>query len=330
MIKTWLNKSIQQFKELECVGKGILFTSMFFLLQTVGISYAQITPQISTQSQGLVFNASTCPGCPGFDPSELVKHAGATTNINGSAVSGIYPFFNDLSAGAITDNMFGIVSSIDPGPDGIVQTDLVNNPLVALGDDIPLSECGTTIGTMTNNLPGLNCGILRVDPSSQGVSFPSGDINSLRTFTVTAPTFIDFEPADDLHVGFDLLNTYVNNCQPVIAGCNSSVQKMKQVTSVGIAGNAGTLSVPGSGDQMLELNVAWSNTGNSNCGTTCTYTDPVITWSFVLTQPAPDPTLLAPNPSTMTVFGTFLNNSGDQPTVPFSPGAISTTKMTLP
>jgi len=218
---------------------GLCFISAFPV-------FAQSNFFTNTQIQG---------GAEAFDPTNLVKHAGSNPIINGTPQAGVAPFFNSLGSGAITDNMFGLISSDDPGPDTLLGT----------GDDLPVARCGTTVGTSANGLPGLNCGPLRFDPSSQGFTLPSGLNRLAAAMPFSNGLSADFEASGDLHTGFLVTNDFTFNC-PIAAppsGCISASQPVKQGTTT-LAGQAGSFAALGTGEQVIALGFFGSNDA-SNC-----------------------------------------------------------------
>ncbi len=235
--------------------------------------------QLSTGSGG------ACPTCPGFNPDLLIRHSGSdpdgagpitfSLSITTTAPSlGGTPtiFFNQLGPGAITDNMFGAIS--DPGSDP--------------------AACGTTAG-----LTGLNCGDLRFDPTSQGMSIPSDPAGDVLASHISGPNMFsaDFAPSTDDHTGFEIKNRFIWSrtttaltdndlsvtCTVGTFTCVGSKQRQHQVTPL-VAGAAGTFAAPGTGEQDFDLTTDWTLTNSSGN----TFTSPTITWTLQFNDPIQD------------------------------------------
>jgi len=255
-------------------------------------SSTQSIDRLSTGSAG------ACPRCPGFNPDSLIRHSGidpdgsgpisfsqtitTTAPSLGGTVTG--PFFNQLGPGAVTDNMFGQVSSTGANP----------------------IKCGSTPG-----LDGLNCGDIRFDPSTQGMIIPDAPTDSLSSMIAGASTFLgDFSPSTDDHVGFDLKNHFIWSrttapltdgglsvtCAPLNFTCISISQQVRQVTALQTSSNpttlglpvtpipAGTLDVPGNGEQTFTLTNSWTLNGSSGS----TFGFPRVSWSLQFNDPIQD------------------------------------------
>jgi hypothetical protein len=177
--------------------------------------------------------------------------------------------------------MFGIISSNDPGPDTVLNT----------GDDIATYKCGRTISSTANNLAGLNCGDIRFDPTSQGMSIPAGG-NSLQPFTSSFPTEADFCAAggtDCLSGGIQQTNPHMGylaenifswaSCSgasgpPAPPACTSGTQRERQVNAF-LSGGAGTLDAPGGGDQLMDLTSYWETNNSSPTA----FDNPQVSWT---------------------------------------------------
>jgi hypothetical protein len=237
----------------------------------------------TTECTGL-FSNPQCPSCPGYSPALMLKHVDPVQCPTGSCTG---PFFNRSGPGAITDNMFGIISSNDPGPDTVLGT----------GDDIPTYKCGRTVSSTANNLAGLNCGDIRFDPVSQGMTVPGGG-NSLQPFTSSFPTLADFCAAggtdclksgsqdSNPHMGYLAENAFhwascsASSGPPAPPGCTTSSQTEEQVVNY-ILNRSGTLSEPGSGDQYIKLTTSWQT---NNTGPT-TFGNPEVNWTQFIDSP---------------------------------------------
>ena len=304
--------------------RAILIASFFLFLVSSSAEAQTANFFSNTQSQGSVSSGS-CPTCPGFNPAELVKHASPSPVIDGAPVAGVAPFFNGLGPGAITDNMFGILSRDDPGPDALLGT----------ADDRPVARCGVTVGTFTNGLPGLNCGSIRFDPASQGMTLSTG--GNMLSGSSVSPLSVDFDPNLDSHVGFNLVNTLSLSCPtggggpPAPPDCAGATQEMKQVTTI-LSGLGGTFSLPGGGDQVHHLTFSWANSGNNCASVPCSFTNPAVSWMESLIDPSPDGSgeIFTINAACLSPGCAFLYNSGSFPTVVYPPGATPTTSDTVP
>lgn len=300
----------------------LLLFLVFYPLQAWGqtqdfLSNTQGIDRLSTGSAG------ACPNCPGFNPDRLIRHSGAdpdgdgpvsftqtittTAPSLGGSVTGT--FFNQLGPGAVTDNMFGIVSSAGSDP----------------------AKCGTATG-----LTGLNCGDIRFDPSSQGMLLFSGT-DTLSSMISDPGTLSDFFPSTDDHTGFDLRNHFIWSrttaplslgdlsvtCTAATFTCVGSGQQIRQVTPLQVASNpttdnlavgpvpAGTLNAPGGGEQLFNLTTTWSLVRSS--GTSFGF--PTVSWSLQFNDPIRDDN----NQSRMesgVITGSFIyNNPSTFPTV---------------
>jgi hypothetical protein len=236
-----------------------------------------------TECTGLFANPQ-CPNCPGYSPVLMLRHIDPALCPVGPCTG---PYFNRSGPGSITDNMFGIVSSNDPGPDSVLGT----------GDDIGTYKCGRTISSTANNLAGLNCGDIRFDPQSQGMSVPTGG-NSLQPFTSSFPTEADF-CADggtdclsggiqqtDPHMGYLAENIFHwASCAsasgpPAPPGCTTSDQRERQVVNY-VLGGSGTLDAPGSGDQLMDITNSWQTNNSSPTG----FDNPKVDWTQYVFSP---------------------------------------------
>lgn len=240
-----------------------------------------------TQCDGMIAT-DLCSSCPGFNPQNLLKHVDPAS---GSRT----PYFSRTGPGSVTDNMFGIVSGTDPGADKIVGT----------GDDIPTSRCGVTEGSLTNVLPGLNCGDIRFDPVSQGMVVPQllgGLNNAIHPFASAMPAEADFcSPTGydcltagtqkaDAHMGIRLGNIFqwtgvaagAGGAPPPPSISEQSERQVVSLTSGRTDVTAGTLDSPGSGDQVVLFTSDWVTTNNNE-----TFTPPLVGWTQTITDPAP-------------------------------------------
>ncbi len=271
-----------------------------------------------TQCNGLV-TTPDCPGCPGFNPANMVRHAGIRPEINGIVSVGITPFFAGSGPGAMTDNMFGKVNQFNAAS----------------------GRCGTAAlaSAGTNSL---NCGNIHFLPSTQGVVTPnvcfeelnnqagralalaSADLScntgsilsSLRNtsdaFSALFPFNRDFCAAGGndcldasgvqkttAHMGFSLLNDFKwaacpkpgPNDPPAPPGCTSATQREFQVIALasiesgtyGGVSAAGTVNAPGPGDQVFKITTAWGTTNSKPQD----FTPPTISVTMQIIEPEP-------------------------------------------
>lgn len=269
---------------LAFIGVLLLSPSQSHADCTVAGGVGPASSATKTECTGL-FSNPQCPNCPGFSPVLMLRHVDPAQCPVGPCVG---PYFNRTGPGAITDNMFGIISSSDPGPDTVLGT----------GDDITTARCGRTAGSIANNLAGLNCGDIRFDPTSQGMSIPSGG-NSLQPFTSSFPTEGDFcalggtdclsagSQLTDPHMGYLADNVFhwapcgsVTGGPPAPPGCTTSSQKERQVVNY-ISGGSGTLDAPGHGDQLMHITSAWQTNNSSPTG----FDAPKVDWTQYVYSP---------------------------------------------
>src|SRR5581483_1038046 len=195
--------------------------------------------------------------------------------------------FVKAGPGAITDNMFGIVSG----------SDLSSTP-------IDITSCGKFTSGAT--LAGLNCGDLRFDPATQGQTIPVGN-NTLITpaggLNMNTQFVADFcnsigndcmagtTPAQKVesHLGINMSSFF--NFQPLAGGTTattSASDSLRQVTAVKLTG-IGTLDTsgsnpgPGTGDQVFVANTSWTTTSSNNAATGPT--NMTVTWHQEISDP---------------------------------------------
>jgi len=269
-------------------NRFILLTFLVPLLHPVQV-FAQAS-DFFTNTQGIdslsTGSGGACPTCPGFNPDLLIRHSGSdpdgagpitfslsistTAPSLGGTVTG--PFFNQLGPGAVTDNLFGAIS--DPGSDP--------------------AQCGATAG-----LTGLNCGDLRFDPASQGMTIPTDPAGDVLVSHISAPNMFsaDFNPSTDDHSGFEVKNRFIWSrttstltdndlsvtCTVGTFTCVGSKQRQHQVTPL-VAGAAGTFASPGTGEVDFDQTTDWTLTNSSGN----TFSAPTIIWTLQFNDPIRD------------------------------------------
>ncbi len=205
---------------------------------------------------GATLTAGECTGVP--DASSLLSSGNLTAT------------FQESGPGAITDNMFGLVSGTALGSDGLAGG-------VGAAADTPTTNCAPAFGTAgfdtsaLGGLNGLNCGALRITPVVQGMTIPTFPVtNSLdQELTGSANLNFDSSPATNTHTGFDILNrfvwipgTAVGSGTPIACAADAggsaatpnfcSDQKMRQVTAINGVGGTQAVPVPAA-DQVVDL-----------------------------------------------------------------------------
>lgn len=282
-------------------GEGRAQTNDFF-------SNTQGIDRLSTGSSG------SCPRCPGFNPDRLIRHSGIDPDGSGPAsfsqtisttapslggtVTG--PFFNLLGPGAVTDNMFGIISQAgaDPAKCGVDTTRGEGTPPTGIG---------------------LNCGDLRFNRSGQSIIVPDGTAADGITSLVTGPMVFsgDFSPSTDDHTGINFTRTFIwsRTTAPVQSGglsvtctlenfaCSGSRETLRQITPI-IPGATGTLASPGPGENRFDQTIEWQSIKNSGD----LFGTPTIQWSFELNSSIRETDQL-PGMQSSVMSGSFVYNA---------------------
>jgi len=249
----------------------------------ISVEYSHsVDANFNSQLTNIRSAASGVPTDPtlGFDPCKGGTNAGGICNaatgpllsINNVGSSVAVGVFSKLGPGAVTDNMFGTISSKALGATS------------GLGDDTETTNCAPGTGTtnfdvsINGGLNGLNCGSIRINAAQQGQVFPSG-VNSLGlegSGTVNTVTK-NMSFTDDTcglgstgcplssHVGFDLINNFTFTMNKDGAGVatpsdatTTSAQMIRQVTAVNPGAPIGTLTTPGGGDQLFEVSTSFT------------------------------------------------------------------------
>lgn len=255
---------------------------------------------------------------PGFGPCSggTRSATGTCTLPSGGAITALLDpdalqtLFPSLGPGAVTDNMFGIISGADATP-------------VGSGGPIPTTSCGK----ITNaSLAGLNCGDLRFDPASQGQSTLTTDANTLVTpspLTMNNQLIADFcngsgtdcdpDGAGPLtrvtaaHVGFNFANNFSFQVVNGTSSTTSGATNMLQVTAVKASGiGLGTKAGAGTGDQVVEVNASWTG-GTSSNNPAVGPAGLSIAWSQFLSDP--DQSGTGSGAFTQDIAGTFSYNA---------------------
>lgn len=265
-------------KNLHSVAVILLIVGIF---APTGIAHA-VDANFNSQLTNIRSADPSVPTDPtlGFDPckggtnasgicnSALAGTLLSTFNVGTAGTPGV---FSLLGPGAITDNMFGIISGAALGIS------------VGTADDTSTTRCAPGTGDAnfdtqagSPGLRGLNCGSIRINATQQGQVPPTGG-NTLglegngTVNTVTKNlSFIADNCASGAagctgspHVGFNLTNDFTFRMNTDAAGAaipaeatTTSTQIIRQVTGVnpGTGGaGIGTLLSPGGGDQFFEV-----------------------------------------------------------------------------
>ncbi|TAK02205.1 MAG: hypothetical protein EPO39_13575 [Candidatus Manganitrophaceae bacterium] len=267
------------------------FFILFFIIAALPVEGWSQTSDFFSNTQGIdrlsTGSTGSCPNCPGFNPDRLIRHSGidpdgsgpisfsqsisTTAPSLGGTVEG--PFFNLLGPGAVTDNMFGMISRAGADP----------------------AKCGidvTGAGTLPTST-GLNCGDIRFNRTSQLVTVPNTPGTEGLTSLVTQPAVFsgDFFPSTDDHLGINLTHTFIRSrttaplqsgdlsvtCAPGAFTCLGSREQLRQITPMMI-GAAGTLDSPGAGENRFVQTFEWHS--SSNAGDS--FTAPTVQWSLEL------------------------------------------------
>jgi hypothetical protein len=257
------------------------------------VDYNLNTQMIDLRSTGSTGQPSDLN--PGFNPCVGGTRDSAGTCNGGTGLlqsSNLNTLFPSLGPGAVTDNMFGLITA--------ATVSSCANGTVVLTDPAGL-------------VSGLNCGDLHFDPTTQGVVIPAANnpaapVNDLTAaFTTNTPFTGNFSPnpactagtscavgsgdtTSAAHTAFEITNTFswtptANNTADV-----SVSQTMHQVTALNttspntIGGpTAGGSTTPpvGTGDQDVKIEVSFSNSSNANGS----FTSPLVTWTSHIQDP---------------------------------------------
>lgn len=286
------------------------------------VDFNMNTQLTDLRSDGTATGAGLNPGfnpCRGGTRSSAGVCGGALV-VDSSALALLDPdnlqtVFPSLGPGAVTDNMFGIVSGQD-----------------ASATPIPVTACGkvtNNVMTAANALAGLNCGDLRFDPSSQGQTTLTTSANTLVTpvagLNMNSQFVADFCPGPAgpptdcsdgggtpaqviaAHTGFNVTNNFNFKA---LTGTTSEVtasQSMRQVTAVKTA-NIGTQAAPGTGDQLVEISANWATTP-ANPSSNNPATNPsnlTVSWTQNISDP--DQSGTGSGSFTQNIAGSFVYN----------------------
>jgi hypothetical protein len=286
---------------------GFRFQFALVLCLMVAASSALLVQPVSAQSTNFFSSTSRvgqvegtgCSPCPGFNPTlGLLKHTDIAQCPTDTCAA---PYFDRLGSGTITDNMFGVISgaSREIGPDGLLGT-----------VDDTFTKCGTapvSPTTLFSTLAGLNCGNLRHDPASQGMTPPT-DPNTMAQVGGNTGMNADFSPAADPHQGILLENNFqwrnpsTNSCgasgpppgPPSPTPCTTAAFHLDQVGAI-LPGQSGFLLAPGSGEQAVDFRASWSTNNTSPTA----FDPPIVTWSQNFSEPSSS--FFNPSPDTPAV-----------------------------
>jgi hypothetical protein len=193
-----------------------------------------------------------------LSPTNVGTSCAETSPGSCSASLGI---FERLGPGAVTDNMFGLITApTDP------------------------TRCTPRTGATTGPnglLVGVNCGDLHYDPITQGQSIPTEGTPLTGVFTSVTAMNSDFGPSTDAHTGFDISNTFTWDPTCTTPVCVSENQSVKQVTNL-VPGGGGTLAAPGTGDQVFVTTANFNLTNTNAAGPSGPF---AVTWTQSITDP---------------------------------------------
>lgn len=280
------------------------------------VDFNMNTQLTDLRSDGTATGAGLNPGfnpCRGGTRSSAGVCGGALV-VDSSALALLDPdnlqtVFPSLGPGAVTDNMFGIISGQD-----------------ASATPIPVTACGKVTNA---SLAGLNCGDLRFNPSTQGQTTLTTSANTLVTpvagLNMNSQFVADFCPGPAgaptdcsdgggtpaqviaAHTGFNVTNNF--NFK-VLTGTTSEVtasQSMRQVTAVKTA-NIGTQAAPGTGDQLVVITANWATTpaNPSSNNPASNPSNLTVTWTQNISDP--DQSGTGASSFTQNIAGSFVYN----------------------
>ncbi|MFQ5779428.1 MAG: hypothetical protein ACE5HN_01420 [Nitrospiria bacterium] len=318
----------------------------FVLLGSVfipsGVGFAQVDANFNTQVNNL--RSSTArPDDLGFDPcaGNTSTVIGICTTATATALLFNVPGFSTLGPGAVTDNMFGIIS----GP--------ALGTTAGTGDDTPTTRCAPGFETANfdnqpgiSGLRGLNCGDIRINATLQGqdiTTFPPGTLVPNTLGGAGSPTQIknlsfqaDFCAAGGIdclvdddgdgfvddqktaaHVGFNKENNFsFLFVSPTLADTGFD-QMVEQVTGVkdldpttGVNPLIGTRTMPGTGDQVFSVTTNFGRLPDPPVAST---NDPdaipsnfAVNWTLKIEDP--DQSGSGTGKFTQDIGGTFIHN----------------------
>lgn len=284
-------------------------------------SNTQLSGRLSSSAAGCPATATCTANGPGFNPTGLVNHADPNAVITGAPKidGGSPPFFSQLGPGAITDNLFGIISQVHPGPDGIPNT-ADDHPIVCgrpHGD--PTTGAGVPPFSVGANGSSLNCGDLRFDPESQGQIIPTIPISNTISLSPIFTFQADLNPSAEAHLGLHLTGSFTSTPSSRNTQGGQQLFQVTGLTAGGTSatvGSTGTLTNPGGGDQTLLFNTEWSITGSFDGPTN----RPRLSWSMALDNPSASTPRTSPfsdnqidstnTLGTLSASGAFLYNDG--------------------
>ncbi len=274
-----------------------------------------VDANFNTQSSNLRSNGSD--GNPGFDPCA----GGTNTNgVCGGAATGLLApanlttLFPSLGPGAITGNMFGLIANKNA-----VGTTMDTTRCSAIGSNSTTSSAA--LASPAGFQPGLDCGDIHFDPTTQGQTIPAG-VNTLVVgvpvvmnnslvgdFCALGATDCDPDGAGPLtqvlaaHTGFNFANNFTFT--PLAGGVTAtslSSQVMHQVTGVKTTG-IGTFAAPGTGDQDVRITSDFTFTSPN----TVAPTGGLVTWTQSISDP--DQSGLGTGKFTQSISGSFTYNA---------------------
>jgi hypothetical protein len=316
----------------------LLWGGIFILSE---VSWA-VDPNVNTQLSNARSNGTN--GNPGFDPC-----LGGTRDANGQCggaatgllkPSNLTTLFPTLGPGAVTDNMFGLITNVNAA--GVTMD---TTRCSAIGANTTTSSAA--LADPAGLQPGLNCGDIRFTVGNQGQTVPPGD-NTLQTPTPIAMNtsmtadFCANAASDCLngagtqvaagHTAFNFVNNFTWNRVSATSATTSLTQEVRQVTALKTSG-IGTLAAPGTGDQDVKFTASFTGITSSN--SVGSAGNPTVSWTQDITDPDQSGTSLSQ--FTQSIAGSFVYNSGVAgvfPTTQYPTGQSqtngSTTQAQLP
>lgn len=291
-----------------------------------------VDANFNTQSVDLRSNGSD--GNPGFNPC-----AGGTNTLGvcGGAATGLLApanltsLFPTLGPGAITDNMFGLIANKNAA-----GTTMDTTRCSAIGVNSTTSSAA--LASPAGFQPGLNCGDLHFDPTTQGQTIPNIPVGT-NTLAIGVPVVMNNSLVGDFcalggtdcdpdgagpltqilpaHTGFNVTNDFTFTPLTTTTATSLSSQVMHQVTGVKTTG-IGTRLLPGTGDQDVRITTGFTFTSPNTVGAT----GGLVTFKQEIADP--DQSGLGAGKFTQTIEGSFIYNGTGFPQSQYPTGQSQT------